>query len=145
MTSKYISIVVFSFFLITCKKSKQDTSNTNPVPYVVVNYTLFPDDPANYRIQTVGGWMYVDNVGLNGIIIYRKSPEEFFVIERTSSHLPNNTAARVYVMSDNFILRDSISDSRWRIIDAQVSQGPAQWPLRTYANTYLNGALRITN
>lgn len=135
--------VLFLFF--SCKKKDTQSAVNNPVPYVPVNYTLYPDDPIYFKIQSIGGWMYIDNVGINGIIVYRKSMEEFLVIERTSSYLPDNSAARVKVMSDNFLLRDTVSDSQWKIIDAQVVKGPAAWPLRTYGSTYQNSALRITN
>ena len=142
---KKLVLLMVLVSLFSCKKKKDESAANNPVPYVSVNYTLYPDDPIYFKIQSIGGWMYIDNVGINGIIVYRKSMEEFFVIERTSSYLPGNPAAKVKVMSDNFILRDSISDSQWRINDAQVVKGPAQWPLRIYANTYINSALRITN
>ncbi len=140
-----IGLLFIVLLMFSCNKKDQQAASNNPVPLVPVNYTLFPDDPINFNIQYIGGWMYVDNVGVSGIIIYRKSQEEFFVIDRASSHLPDNFAARVKVMNDNFLLRDTVSDSQWRIIDAQVVKGPAVWPLRTYAAVYLNGTLRITN
>lgn len=89
--------------------------------------------------------MYYHNVGVNGIIIYRKSQEEFVAIERTSSQLPNDTAARVYVQSDNFTLLDTVSHSRWRMFDGTVTKEPATWPLRLYATTYDGNLLRIVN
>jgi hypothetical protein len=133
------------FFLISCKKNNQQVAASNPVPLVPINYVLYPDDPINFNIQYVGGWIYIDNVGVSGIIVYRKSLEEFFVMDRASSYSPDNFSSRVKVMSDNFLLKDTISNSQWRIIDAQVVNGPAVWPLRTYGTTYINGALRITN
>lgn len=142
---KQIILLGCLILFISCKKKNQQNVSNNPVPNVQVNFILYPDDPTNFRIQSVGGWMYIDHIGINGIIIYRKSMEEFIAIERTSSYLPSNSFAKVKVMSDNFLLRDTISDSRWRIIDANVSKGPAEWPLRTYSATYINSALRITN
>lgn len=115
------------------------------MPSVLVNYTTYPGDPLNFKIQSIGGWMYVDNIGINGIIIYRKSQEEFVAIERTSSYLPDDPAAKVKVLNDNFTLRDTVSDSRWSIFDATVTQGPAEWPLRTYGTSYNGNALTIKN
>lgn len=142
--------IIILFLILGCvfscrKKSKQQNIANHPVPSVVVNYITYPTDPLNFKIQAIGGWMYVDNVGINGIIIYRKSQEEFVAIERTSSYLPNNPAAKVKVQSDNFTLRDTISDSRWRLFDATVTQGPADWALRTYGTTYNGNALTIKN
>src|SRR5688500_8351758 len=130
---------------ISCnKKSKTVSPADHPVLSVPVNITLYPNDPLNFKVQAIGGWMYVEG-GINGIVLYRKSNEEFVAIERTSSYLPDNAAARVKVMSDNFTLRDTVSDARWRIIDGTVTQGPAEWALRLYGTSYDGNALRIRN
>ncbi len=143
---KKLLIILLLISGFSCKKkSKEQKVADNPVPSVLVNYTTFPGDPLNFKIQSIGGWMYVDNVGINGIIIYRKSQEEFVAIERTSSYLPDNPAAKVKVMSDNFTLRDTISDSHWRIFDATVTQGPAEWALRIYGTSYNGNSLTVKN
>ena len=102
------------------------------------------NDPLNLAIQGIGGWMYVSG-GLNGIIVYRKSEQEFVALERTSSSLPGNAKARAVVSGDNFTLRDTISGSKWQIIDGAVISGPAQWALRLYGTSYDGNALRIVN
>ena len=105
---------------------------------------MYPNDPLNLAIQGIGGWMYVSG-GLNGIIVYRKSEQEFVALERTSSSLPGNAKARAVVSGDNFTLRDTISGSKWQIIDGAVISGPAQWALRLYGTSYDGNALRIVN
>lgn len=134
MKKIFILILLCSGF--SCKKKTQNqNAANNPVPSVAVNYTLYPDNPLNFKLQAIGGWMYIDNVGINGIIVYRKSMEEFVAIERTSSYLPDNAAAKVKVQSDNFTLRDTVSNSQWRIIDGTVTKAPATWALRLYGTT----------
>lgn len=140
----FLILLVVGAFACQKKKKQQSLAN-HPVPSIPVNYVTYPNDPLNFKLQAIGGWMYVDNIGINGIIIYRKSEEEFVAIERTSSYLPDNAAARVKVQKDNFTLRDTISDSRWRIFDGTVTQGPAEWALRTYGTSYINGRLTVTN
>jgi hypothetical protein len=126
------------------KKSNQaQTLPNHPVPYVPINITIYPNNPTYFNIQAIAGWQYV-NGGINGLIVYRKSNEEFVVIERTSSQLPDNPNAKVKVKS-NFNLVDSISGSEWQIVDATVTKGPATWALRTYANTYDGNTLIIRN
>lgn len=144
MVIKKLFILIIFLTTLSCKK-KNKTTVDNPVPVVPVSYITYPNDPLNFKIQAIGGWMYVDKVGVNGIIIYRKSQEEFIAIERTSSYLPDNASAKVFVMSDNFILRDTVSDSRWRIIDGTITRGPAEWPLRLYGTSYDGNALTIRN
>jgi len=143
--NQFLKICLLVFVLISCnKKNPNPTVNSNPVPSVPVQITLFPNNVSNFKIQPIGGWMYIAG-GIRGIIVYRKSEEEFVAIERTSSHLPNDNAATVQVLNNNFTLIDTISDSQWRIFDGTVTKGPAQWPLRLYGTTYDGNVLRIVN
>lgn len=139
-------VVIFVLVLLSagCRKNEEQPVQNHPVPSVLVDVLLYPNDPLYYKVQAIGGWMYIDG-GINGIVLYRKSNEEFVAIERTSSQLPNDPKARVVVQSDNFTLRDSISGSEWRLFDGVVTKGPAQWPLRLYGTVYDGNALRIRN
>ncbi|MCE3229277.1 MAG: hypothetical protein K0S32_3828 [Bacteroidetes bacterium] len=137
-------IITFFLFLGSCRKKEDKKQQEHPVPYVPVDFTLYPGDPLNFKIQSIGGWQYFGG-GINGIIIYRKSQQEFVAIERTSSHLPDNPDAKVKVQSDNFTLRDTISGSKWQIVDGTVTNGPAQWALRIYGTSFDGNALRVRN
>jgi len=137
-----ITLVFFTLFY-SCKK-KSTNASENPIPSVPVNLTVYPNDPLNFKLQAIGGWIYI-NGGINGIILYHKSQQEFIAIERTSSYLPDNPSAKVVVMSDNFTCRDTISDSRWQIIDGTVTKGPSQWGLRLYGTTFDGNVLKIKN
>lgn len=137
-------LMMFAVFVFSCKKKTKSVTD-NPVPYVPVDVTVYPGDPFYTKIQVIGGWIYKDGVGINGIIIYRKTDQDFVAIERTSSQLPNDPKAKVQVMKDNFTLVDSVSGSQWRIFDGTVTKSPAQWSLRLYGTTYDGNALRIRN
>lgn len=142
LLSLIITILLFS---ISCKKkSQQQNQADHPVPYVPVDITVYPNDPLNFKIQSIGGWLYF-NGGINGIIVYRKSQQEFIALERTSSYYPDNAAAKAKVQTDNFTLKDTISNSKWQIIDGAVVNGPATWPLRVYSTNYDGNSLRIRN
>ncbi len=144
-----ITILLLSVFLVAigCKK-KAKTVKDN-IPYQTVNITIYPNDPLYFKLRSVGGWMYI-NGGINGIIVYRlaqNSAADFVALERTSSYLPDNVDALAKVQSDNFTLRDTISGSKWQIVDGSVVSGPATAPLRLYSTLYDNGtqALQIRN
>src|SRR3954467_15365363 len=102
MTRLVLIIITFCVILSSCKKSAPPTQSvqSNPVPYIPVDISMYPGDPLNFTIQAIGGWKYI-NGGINGIILYRKSQEEFIAIERTSSYYPNNAYAKVKVQTDN--------------------------------------------
>jgi hypothetical protein len=135
---------IFIFLMISCKKRTQTVQDN--IPYQTVNITIYPNDPLYFKLQSVGGWVYI-NGGVNGIIVYRKTDvgsSDFVAIERTSTQLPDNPDAKVKVQSDNFTLKDTISGSTWRISDGVVLTGPASRPLRLYNTLYDNGNGSLT-
>lgn len=143
--SLLLVLTVLLLSSLSCKKkAKNQNPNNHPVPFVPVSISVYPNDPIHHGVQFVGGWEYLEG-GINGIVLYRKSDQEFVALERTSTFHPDRGDAKVFVMKDNFILRDSISDSRWRIFDGAVTQGPAEWSLRAYGCSYDGNLLRITN
>ncbi len=140
-----VSLYLLALFMfLGCKKNTTQNNVNNPVPSVTVQLNIYPNDPLYFKVQVVGGWTYIDG-GIRGIVLYRKSEQEFVAVERTSSNDPNSDAARVVVMNDNFTLRDTLSDSRWRIFDGTVTKGPATWPLRLYGTSYDGNVVRIRN
>lgn len=141
---KYWVIVFFVISNFSCRKKKTQQNADHPVPYVLVQINVYPNDPLYFKVQSPGGWMYIDG-GINGIVLYRKSEQEFVALERTSAQLPNDAGAKVKVLNDNFTLRDTVSGSEWRLFDGTVTKGPATWPLRIYGSTYDGNLLRITN
>ncbi len=144
LVQKTLFTIFFLIILSSCKKKVQQNNTNHPVPSIPVSIVMYPNDPLYFKVQSIGGWMYLSG-GINGIVLYRKSQEEFVAVERTSSHFPNDAAAKVFVQSDNINLRDSISDSKWFIFDGTVTKGPAQWALRLYGTSYDGNVLRIQN
>ncbi len=113
------------------------------VPNVPFERTINVLTPEFFDLQVTGGWVYYTG-GSRGIIIYRKSPNEFVVLERHSTFEPENNCA-VVVMDDNVLLDDPCSDSQWLIMDGSIVNGPAALPLRTYSHSYQEPYLHIWN
>ncbi len=132
-----ITLLMFVFVLFYGCKKKNNTVQDN-IAYQTVNFNVYPSDPLYTKLSVIGGWMYFDR-GVNGIIIYRKTMQDFVAIERTSTHFPNDPDARVKVQTDNFTLKDTISNSKWQITDGSIISGPATLPLRLYSTFYDNG------
>jgi len=117
--------------------------NTGLVPSVPVNVTINVLSPEFFDLSVPGGWVYITG-GSRGIIVYRKTQDEFIAIERHSSYQPEDNCA-VVVMDDGVILDDPCSDSQWLIMDATIVNGPASMPLRTYETSYQEPYLYINN
>lgn len=142
-----IGIIACALTLAGCKKKNKAVQDN--IAYQTVNVTIYPADPLNFKLQVVGGWIYY-NAGVNGIIIYRKTmvgASDFIALERTSTFYPTDPFAKVKVQSNNFTLKDTISNSEWQIIDGAVTKAPATLPLRQYYTNYDSGtgALTIRN
>ncbi len=141
MFRKIIILVCFSFLVLFSFCKKKTTNVQDNIPYQTVNINIYPNDPLNFKLQVVGGWIYV-NGGVNGIIVYRQTQNgssDFIALERTSTYLPNDAGAAVKVLSDNFSLKDTVSGSKWQLNNGAVISGPATIALKQYNTLYDNG------
>ncbi len=127
-----------------CKKKKEEPEQY-PIPNVPVNVMVYPNDPTNFKIQAVGGWQYYPGAGYQGLIIYRKTLQDFIALERASPVNPNNSGAAVKVQSDNFTLKDTVSGATWQIVDGAIMNSSSKWPLRLYGCSYDGNVLLIRN
>lgn len=140
-----LTVVVSLFVCLSCKK-KNNQQNTNyPIPYTPVNLTIYPNDATNFSIQAIGGWKYVNGAGVMGLIVYRKTQNDFLAIERASPENPTAPGSALKVQSDNFTLRDTIKNAKWQIVDGAPMNSTSQWQLRLYGTSYDGNVLRITN
>lgn len=128
---------ILSLFLITCRR------DNGQVPLVPVNLQININQPDFFSLSVVTGWVYVTG-GSRGIIVYRKSQNEFVALERNSAYNPAEGCA-VTVNSDGIIISDPCSDSQWLITDGSVLQGPASAPLLNYNTQFQDPILYISN
>ncbi len=127
-------------FFLSCDENK------NPIPNVYVDIYIDLTDPLYYDLQSVGGYVYITG-GVNGILIYRSSADEFSAYDRTCPYDPD--IGRVVVDNTNFNAIDSVGcKSEFSLLlGGTVSQGPAEFPLKAYNCIYdmNNQTLHIKN
>ena len=125
-----------------CRKS-----GNHPVPYLQFDIDININLPSYSALQGVGGWAYV-NGGVKGIVVYRKSAEEFVAFDRmatTDDAIDCDTGLETD--EDNFlILNDPCSDAQYSLFDGSIISGDVEFGLRMYQTAY-NGSytLRIFN
>lgn len=117
--------------------------NVNRVPDVPVNIAINIYQPDFFNLTVPSGWVYITG-GSRGIIVYRKSANEFVALERHSPYQPQDNCA-VVVNEDNVIVSDPCSDSQWLIMDGTIVQGPTAFALETYRTSFSDPILYITN
>jgi hypothetical protein len=130
-----------SFLLPSCKKNKN-----HPVPNIPFDMTIDINLPSYNGLIGVGGWTYVEG-GSRGIIVYRRSIEEFIAFDRHSPEDPDGICSHpLFPEAENFLtLKDTCSEGKWSLYDGSIISGSA-FGLRQYQTGY-NGSnlLRIYN
>ena len=112
-------------------------------PQVDVNLNLYINNPEFFNIEAPGGWIYL-NGGVAGILLYRKTLDEFIAYDRASTYNPVSDCG-ITVDLDNIILKDPCSDSQFLITDGSVIQGPASQALKRYNTNLYGNNLSIYN
>jgi uncharacterized protein YuzB (UPF0349 family) len=143
MNTKKLFILTILVMFVGCTKNNQ-----HPVPYfnfdANVNLTL----PSYSSLQGVGGWAYVTGTGSKGVVVYRRSVNEFVAFDRHSPAPDGfDCETGLTVDEDNFlILNDPCSNARFSLYDGSVIDGDTEWGLRQYLTNYNGGqTLRIYN
>jgi nitrite reductase/ring-hydroxylating ferredoxin subunit len=122
-----------------CKKE-----NTSGVPFAGVDITINVNNPSYSDIQVPGGWLYLTGGSL-GIIVYRKTLDEFVALDRHCPYLPGDLC-RVIVDESEVIARDTTCcQSAFLIMDGSVTEGPASIGLQQYQTSFNGTLLRIYN
>src|ERR1051326_6327760 len=121
---RYSLIFVFLVSFFNCKKSNET------VPNVYVDLYVYTTDPAFSPLNAIGGYQYF-NGGSNGLVVYRKSQNEFMAYDR---HCTYKVADKNQVAVDNsgLIAVDSKCGSKFLLTDGSPSSGSASVPLKRY-------------
>jgi len=132
-------LVLFVLALISCRKEQQ-----GGVPLTTVDFQINVNNPAYVDLTVPGGWLYLTGGSL-GIIVYRKSMDEFVAMDRHCTYQPAELC-RVHVDESEVIASDTTCcGSSFLLLDGSVTEGPAALGLQRY-NTNFNGTtLRIFN
>jgi len=138
-------------FVFSCKKSStnQNVQNNCTVSKAIstpVNFTILSGSGQYFNMANPGQSIYVNNVGISGIIIYHQSPNQFLAFERNCTKDGcNNAKSIVWVQAGNASMKDSICGSVFSIYDGSVQTGPATIPLYQYHTNWDGNQLHVYN
>ncbi len=141
---KYCSILFCAVVLTVsggifsgCKKDKND------IPEVYVDVYLYTTDPAFSPLNATSGYAYV-NGGSRGILIFRKSQNEFMAYDRHCTYnVPEGNT--VTVDATGLLAADAVCSSKFLITDGSPNSGPAINSLKIYQTTFDGTVLHIFN
>lgn len=101
--------------------------------------------PAYNNLRTVGGYVYLNDGGNRGLILYHQSTSNFIAYDRNCSYQPNNACATVGMHSSTLYMVDDCCGSTFDLATGQPTGGVAWRPLRKYQTILSGSELVITN
>ena len=156
---KFIKWAVFFFvsiiisFNVSCNKN-----NINPnIPNVPINITIDPNSTLIQELNTVGGWVYLDEKpgifipsGSRGVMVYRMDVHEFKAFERQPPNDPNkccdgNVCTKLLIGEYFPLAKDTCTGTSYLLLDGSIIEGEGPFPLIEYAAIYDGNLLHIYN
>lgn len=141
MKLPFILFLTITLLLFGCNKNAK-----HPVPSIAFDITINLTLPSYSDLNGVGGYAFVTG-GSKGIIVYRRSIDEFIAFDRHSpADIDGTCATPLTPDTDNFlILNDACYGAQFSLYDGSVING-SDFGLRQY-QTMWNGSesLRIYN
>ncbi|HRS54663.1 MAG TPA: hypothetical protein P5250_08145 [Bacteroidales bacterium] len=138
----YLKLYYITIFIILFASSCKEKENS--IPYAKVDIYINVNSTQYIGLNSIGGWVYLTG-GYRGIIVYRKSTEEFVAYERTCTYDPEIQTAKVQVENNGMIAIDSTCGSRFILIDGSVYSTPAKVGLKQYRTEFDGNILHIYN
>jgi hypothetical protein len=137
---KQFFILFLLLLVLSCKKN-----SLHPVPSIPFDINIYLNLPSYNSLESVGGWAYV-NGGSKGIVLYRKSSDEFVAFDRHSPANEGLCDQALITNSDNFLqLDDLCSEAKFSLYDGSIISG-SEFGLRQYQTFWDGGnSLRIYN
>lgn len=139
---KFLGSMVFLAAIAGCQPDLQD--DVIPwQPFDVINVNLNLPEYINLKMD--GGYVYLNDGGVRGLILYRQNPSNYIAYERNCSFQPNTACATVEVHVSTLYIFCPCCSSNFDFASGYPTAGPAWRPLRKY-DTSLNGStLTITD
>lgn len=134
-----ILVVLIIAWIPGCKKDKDQGGK---IPTVYVNFTLYPN---SLDYIAVNNYIYVNNQGYRGIVVYRIDLYNFMAYERTCPYDPENECAQIEVEPSNITAVDSCCLTKYNLINGSPYEGPGTAPLRQYKTSFDGNILVIYN
>ncbi len=136
----------FLFFILILFSCKKSSINSN-FPTVTVNKYVYMNLPPYNYLQVVGNYMYIDDAGYKGLIVYHRSFDEWVAFDRGCTYDPTNASALLEVITGGLTVQDAHCGSKFNLVDGSVISNPATTPMRQYRVDYdqVNQKLYIYN
>jgi nitrite reductase/ring-hydroxylating ferredoxin subunit len=137
-------VLLFLFILFIVLPSQQCKKDEDEIPNAYVSFYIDVTSTQYSGLNNIGGYIYVTG-GVRGIIIYRRSTDEFMAYERDCPYQPSNSCALVEVDNSALMAVDSCCGSQFLLLDGSVIQGPSTKMLKHYQTSFDGTTLHVFN
>ena len=138
--------LILLFSLIITIFSSCNINKVHPVPNVPFDIIINLNLPTYNSLLGVGGYAIVESIGYKGVIIYRRSLNEFVAFDLQSPAEEAGCETPLQVNADNFLQLDDVCyNAKFSLFDGSPMEG-SKFGLRMYIAQFdgLNN-LRIMN
>ncbi|MBQ7533034.1 MAG: hypothetical protein IJT45_04970 [Bacteroidales bacterium] len=138
--SNAILAILMVFFVISCNKKPVNQIDIN----VDIDFTIYPNTLEYQELNVVGGYMYLTSpLPSYGIIVYKKSYDEFMAYDRKPL-IDNESCPNNRLVVDLPFIVDECNDQRYNILDGSNLNEDGTH-LYWYQTEFDGTALRIYN
>lgn len=135
-----VFLVILLIYIFLCKCDK----NEDKLPFAYINYSFYLSDPAFFQLNSIGGTAFLENEGIKGVLIYRRSLEEIVAFEANCTYKPDERCGTKLVNNETNA-KDSCCGSVFQLFDGYPISGPATLPLYDYKVFMDNDRVIIMN
>jgi len=143
LSNRFINIIVLlasCWLLLACQGQGDE-----PLPYTRVNVQVYLNTVENLRLLTPPNYIYIQNEGLRGIVLYSDTRDNYIALDRACTVNSGDTCARVTMDPSMLWYTCRCCGSRFGL-QGEVQNGVATNRLRRYNVNVINpGVLLITN
>lgn len=135
----WLALTVLILSAINMQSCERTEETANCFPQAPISVQLNLGLPAYYKLQTVGGWMYIheQNAGTRGLIVVRTG-SGFKVYDRNAPHLCPDAHTTLEVVNDIKIICPK-DQAEWILLTGQPTAVANVAP-KTYPYTYEAGS-----
>lgn len=139
----YCLAVLFLFLSVSSCKNKNNNSDS-VIPNVAVNLIINLNDNLYFDLKNDGGFAYIPNVGVKGILLYHSNATNYTAFERASPINPYGKCNIIMMDPSRIFLEDTCAKATFDL-SGNSTDGATANPLKKYYVEVSNSKLQITN
>ncbi len=145
LKKKFLPSAFICLFTLVGLFSCDNDDNSPPIPYVPINRTLTLASPQFSALNGVGGFIILQEEGYGGVIVVRATGDQVFAFDMQCTRDAIESEGRTTPDASLLFLKCGKCESKWQILNGQLTQGPAVFPLLQYQTTFDGFVVKIIN